>query len=63
MPFIVIPVVALTFLEPDGFRTPVASMVIDAQAALAALTVTVFPLPILTISPAFGYVAVLVELE
>ena len=53
VPFIVIPVVALTVAVPVGFRIPLASIVIDAQVALA-LTVTVLPFPMFTISPVVG---------
>ena len=54
MPLIVIDVDAVTVLELDEFNTPPTSMVNVAKAALAALTVTVYPFPIFTISPATG---------
>ena len=50
----VMEVEAVTVLVLDGFSTPPASMVNVAQAALAVPTVTVYPFPTLTISPATG---------
>ena len=50
----VMEVEAVTVLVLDGFSTPPASMINVAKAALAALTVTVYPFPILTISPETG---------
>ena len=48
---------AVIVLVLDGFSTPPASMVSVAKAALAALTVTVYPFPMFTISPATGNAA------
>jgi len=45
---------AVIVLVLDGFSTPPASMVNVENAALAALTVTVYPFPMFTISPATG---------